>query len=45
VEQISVEVVSGHTDVLNEIDKSFGWSKSPASMELEPISVGNGKRF
>lgn len=43
-ERVSVEVVSENTDVSNEIDKSFGWSKGPANMNIEAVDMTKGTR-
>lgn len=39
-----VEVKSKNTDVSNEIDKSFGWAKAPAGINIEVVEVAKGKR-
>lgn len=42
--QVAVEVVSEDTDVSNEINKSFGWSKAPAGTNVEAVDVVKGVR-
>lgn len=42
--QVAVEVVAENTDVSNEIDKSFGWSKAPVGMSIEAVDAVKGVR-
>ena len=43
--QVAVDVVPQHTDVSNEIDKSFGWSKAPSDMKIEAFDAVKGVRL
>ena len=42
--KVAVEVVSENADVSNEIDKSFGWAKAPANIDLEAVEAFRGIR-
>ena len=37
IPKVAVDVVSENTDVSNEIDKSFGWGKALANINLEAV--------
>lgn len=42
--QVAVEVVSENTDIADEIDKSFGWSRAPAGTNVEVFDAVKGIR-
>lgn len=42
--QVAVEVVSENTDVADDIDKSFGWSRAPAGTIVEVVDAVKGMK-